>query len=171
MRALAVLGLSYLLMGLETTLLYQAGVGRLAPDLGALGVVFAAANLSLVVGAVTAMMIGFLSDAFAMGSPVGLYAEVYVLLFLIFRMVFRKLALKGMITSLMVGFLAPLLCGVLAMFIGWIFDQVFDGYAVAVRAFVPNALVTAPLAPVVFFLYERLDRALTRRRGGSVFFN
>ena len=169
MKALGYIGLAYLLLGVEAVILFLLDLSFHAPDLGAVIVVFLGTMMPLRAGVVTAFCIGVLQDGFT-GAPVGMFAEIFVILFLIVHRMASKVSIGGPVAMMMAGFFASLLSQTLFLLLTGIFDHAFDGYGQGMRAVVPNALVTAPFAPLVFILFVKVDNLMSRRRRENMFF-
>jgi len=169
MKALAYIGIAYLILGIESVILFLLDLPFHAPDLSAVIAVFLGTTMSLRMGVVTAFSIGLLQDGFT-GAPVGLFTETLVILFLLARGVASKMTVAGPVAVMLVGFCASLLSQVLFLVLTGIFDQSFSGYQQGVRAMVPNALITAPFAPLVFIIYAKVDNLMSRRRRENMFF-
>lgn len=171
MKGPILLLLAYLLLGLESPLLHQLNLSLYAPDLALVIVLYVALTMQGLTGATTAFLVGLLKDGFAMGSPVGMFTEISVLVYFTFRFMAHKVTLRGAGAQMIVTFLATLLGGGLFLLLTAVFDRAFDSYRSIVSMIVPQALITAPFAPVVFFLCSRVDGLFARRKRESVFFS
>jgi rod shape-determining protein MreD len=171
MRPPLLLLLTYLLLGLESPLLHQLNLSLYAPDLALIVVLWIAMNMSGTTGAVTAFLVGLLKDGFAMGSPVGMFTEIAVLVYFLFRFMAHKLTLRGVVPQMVVTLLGALVSGVFFVTLTAIFDRGFDSYGSILSMIVPQALITAPFAPLVFSLCGLADTLFSRRKKDSVFFS
>ena len=170
MRVLLILALTYLMLGLESPLLHQLNLSLYAPDLAVLVVVWLALNVEGLTGALAAFAIGLLKDGFALGSPVGMFTEISVLVYYSFHFLAHKVTLRGVATQMILAVLGVLLAGVLFLALTAIFDRGFDSYGSILSMIVPQALITAPFAPMVFWLCGFSDTVFSRRRKDNVFF-
>ncbi len=169
-RSLAVLLIVYLLLGLESPLLHQLRVALLAPDVALVAVVWLGLNFPPVAGVITAMAVGFLKDAFVPTVPVGMHAEIFVIVFQLSRLMAGRVLVRGVITLMVTAALVSALASGLYLLLTLLFDRSFTAYALVARLMLPHALVTAPFAPFVFFLLDRVDRAFRRRGSGDMLF-
>ena len=109
-------------------------------------------------------------DGFAMDAPVGIHAEVFVILFMLAHRLQGKVNVQGTLPAMIVGFLASVTAHMVFFGLTGIFDQTYTGFSNMLPGMLPNALVTAPFAPIVFFLYSRSNAVLARKRRENVFF-
>ncbi|GMV39289.1 MAG: hypothetical protein AMXMBFR64_10050 [Myxococcales bacterium] len=170
MRVLLILVLTYLLLGLESPLLHQLNLSLYAPDLAILVVIWLAVNIGGLTGALVAFAIGLMKDGFALGSPVGMFTEISVLVYYLFRFLAHKVTLRGVVSQMILAFLGVLVAGVLFLLLTMIFDRGFDTYGSILSMIVPQALISAPFAPMVFWLCGFADTVFSRRRKDNVFF-
>lgn len=172
MRGLAVFLVCFLLLGFESPLLQQLDVARYAPDLVLVTVFYVGLTTRFEVGLLLALMLGLCKDGFTGGAPVGLYTEIAVVTFLVIFKLSRRLVLRNAISVMLVTALLSLGSGVLEMILATVFDRTFGqgdaGAGLVLATMLPQALITAPFAPVIFALLDRVDGWTTRRRD-SVF--
>lgn len=171
MRGLLTILLVYVLLAVESPLLYQLQLSYYAPDFALLVVLYLGMTWTTARGVAAAIVIGLLKDGFALGSPVGMYMHIAVVLFLLSHAVARQLNLRPVGLSVFAAFVASLLSSLLFLLLTLVFDRSFEQYGLIVKMMGPQGLVTAPFAPLVFLLLERLDRMTLRRRSGSIFFH
>lgn len=171
MRALVTILLVYVLLSIESPLLYQLSLSFYAPDLALVVLLYMGMTWSTVPGVIAALVIGLLKDGFALGSPIGMYTHIAVVLFLSARAVAAQLNLRPVVISVFAAFLASLLSSLVFLVLTLVFDRSFEQYGLVFKMMGPQALVTAPFAPVLFLLLERIDRLTLRRRSGSIFFH
>ena len=169
MRGFVSIFVVYVLLALESPLLDKLDLAFYAPDLALIVVLHLAMGSRTAAGVLTAMAIGLLKDGFALGSPVGLYTEVLVVVFLLAKIVGRRFRLNATFTGMLTAFVGSLVSSVMFLLLTLIFDRSFDDYGLIFRMMGPQAIVTAPFAPLIFMLMERVDR-LTIRRRGTLFF-
>jgi rod shape-determining protein MreD len=168
-RAFAVLIVSYALMGLESPLLQELELSFFAPDLALISVVWVAFNMNSVSGALTCFVLGAMKDGFVMGAPIGMHMEIFVVEFYLLRLVSGRIPIRGLLTSMLATGMAELLAVLLFGFLSVIFDPTFQHYSMLWRLMVPVALVTAPFAPLVFYLLDRVDRVFRQSGRDSLF--
>jgi rod shape-determining protein MreD len=170
-RALVTVLTVYVLLALESPLLYQLSLSFYAPDLGLITILYLGMTWGTVPGVLAALAVGLLKDGFALGSPIGLYMHIAVVLFLGTRAIAAHLNLRPVVVSVFAAFVASLASSLLFLLLTLVFDRSFENYALIFRMMGPQALVTAPFAPILFLLFERVDRLTVRRRSGSIFFH
>ena len=170
MRAIAILIISFLLLALESPLLHHLHLSFYAPDFGLIVVLYLGMRFDTATGVVTAMFVGLLEDGFSLGSPLGMHMHVAVVVLLLTRALSTRLDIRPTAMSILVAGVASLLSSVLFLLLTLIFDRTFDDYALVLRMLGPQALITAPFAPIIFLLLEKVDRITTRRRHGTIFF-
>ena len=168
-RSLAVILIAYLLLGLESPLLHQLHISLLAPDVTLVIAVWLGLHFPPVAGCLTSLAIGFLKDGFVSTVPVGMHAEIFVTVFFFARLMAGRVLVRGVVTLMLTAALASMAATLLYVLFSLLFDRAFSAYAMVFRLLLPSALVTAPFAPIVFFLLDRVDRVLHRRGGGGVF--
>ncbi|MFT7625372.1 MAG: rod shape-determining protein MreD [Myxococcota bacterium] len=168
-RALAVLMVGYLILALESPMLQQLQLSFFAPDLGLIVVVWVALNMNFTSGVMTCFVLGYLKDGFVMGAPIGMHMEIFVVVFVVLRLLAGKLQMRGLLTLLVTTALATVLACMLFALLSLLFDGTFTDYGLVVRLAIPVALVTAPFAPVVFFVLDRVDATFVRRGKDSLF--
>jgi rod shape-determining protein MreD len=171
MRALLTIFTVYVLLGVESPLLHQLHLSFYAPDLALIVVLHLARTWNPVPGVIAALFVGLLKDGFALGAPIGMYMEISVVLFVASRAVAAQLNLRPVVASVVAALVASLASSILFLGLTLVFDRSFDQYGLILRMMGPQALVTAPFAPILFLLFERIDRLTTRRRSGSIFFH
>ena len=168
-RGLAVLMVSYLLLAIESPLLQELRQSYFAPDLALLVVVWVGLNMNATSGALTCFFLGFLKDGFVMGCPVGMHMEIFVIVFFLTRIFVGKVQLKNTWILIFACFVASLLASLLFALLLLLFDPHFTAYELVFRLMLPVALVTAPFAPAIFYVLERIDRMFLRRGRDTLF--
>ncbi|MBT9560301.1 MAG: rod shape-determining protein MreD [Myxococcales bacterium] len=169
-QSIAVTFAVYLLLGIEAPLLQQLHLQYFAPDLALVAVLWCALRLPVVAGALTCLVVGFLKDGFVMGAPVGMHAEIFVILFLVGRYLAAKVPVRGLSTLVVSTVALSIAASSLFVLLSLIFDPYFESYRMVFRLMFPVALVTAPFSPVVFFVLDRVDALFARssRRDGLI---
>jgi len=164
-QALAVWSAVYLMLAIESPLLQNLHLAFFAPDLALIAVVWIALHMSFEGGALLCFALGYLKDGFVMAVPIGMHMEIFVLLFMLVRYFSGKLLVRGLPTLILtVGVTSVLASGLFAV-LSLLFDPTFTDYQLVMRLTLPVALVTAPFAPVVFFLLDRIDGLFMRKQG------
>jgi rod shape-determining protein MreD len=171
MRALIVILLTYLVVGLESPLLHRLEVSLYAPNLALIAVIFAAWAMPGLDGLIAAFVIGLLHDGFAMGAPVGMHTEISVLVFLALRFPARRMSLQSPIPLMALTVIASVISSALFFLLSAIFDRQFGSFGLIFSVMVPNALVTAPFAPLLFPLYSWASERFAPRRGRELYFS
>jgi len=169
MTILAHLFAMYVLLGLESALLLQMGLSFHAPDLAAVAVIYLALRIGFFEGLVTVMLLGLLQDAFSMGAPIGIHVEAFVLLFLLARRIGGRIVVNSPVAIMVVGFLASTVAQGAVLLLTVVFDQSYSEFAQGAAGVIPNALVTAPFAPVVFWVLAWAGGIVSPRRTGDMF--
>jgi rod shape-determining protein MreD len=172
MRWIAIVLFAFLLLAFESPLLHQVRAGAYAPDLGLIVVLYIAFVASYETGLMAALAIGLLKDAFSMTAPVGLHMEIFVLTFIAARRLSRRIDLHGPVSVVALTAVACIATSLVEMALCLIFDQSFNASGrtsdVLLSAMLPEALLTAPFGPVIFWALGHIDR-LTTRKGESIY--
>jgi len=172
MRGLAFILLCFLLLAFESPLLHQLGSARYAPDLALVAAIYIGLTTPFARGVGTVLAIGLLRDAFTTATPVGLYMEVLMMVFLICQGLSRRLVVRGPVGTMVIVFGFSLVASIAEIVLSLIFVRTFTqgegGPGLILVAMVPQALVTAPFGAALFWLFDRVDRLVTRAPG-SVF--
>jgi len=154
---------TYVLLAIESPLLQEIHVSIYAPDVALVAVLLAAWTMPWIGGLLTALAVGLLHDAFAMSGPPGLHAEIAVLVFMAAWPLVRRLSPRSTLAVVAVTFVASLLSSGLFFVLTAIFDRHFAAYGLIGRAALPNALVTVPVAALLFPVLARVG-VVGRRR-------
>jgi len=149
--------LGYLLLSLESPLLTSFHVRMYAPDPALAVVVYAAATLDFGSGIMLAAMLGLIKDGFASGVPVGLYVEIYVLIYLSCFALSRRLDYRNVVLITLVVMCGSLISSLLFFVLSAIFDRDFEQFDMIFRMALPQALITAPMGPIVSGILSYLD--------------
>lgn len=164
MRGFLVIVLTYVFLAVESPLLYELNLAFYAPDFALLAVLYVAMCMGTSSGVVTAALIGLLKDGFALGSPLGMYMHISVVTFFVVRAVASHINLRSLIPSILAALVASLLSSLLFLVLTLIFDRVFTDHGMVLRMMFPQALITAPFAPVLFLVFEKVTGLASRRR-------
>lgn len=168
MRSLGILLLAFLLLAFESPFLKEASPSHYVPDLALLIVIYVGLTSTFQAGMGLALGIGLIKDAFTMTTPVGLYMEIFALVFLVAYRLSRRLALRGPLAVILISLVFSLGAALGELGLRLVFDRTFllgtSGPGLILGSMLPQALATAPFAPVIFWLYDRLDGLTTRKR-------
>lgn len=166
MRGFSLVLLVFLLLAFESPLLHQLGAARYAPDFALVAVVYVGLTSTFSSGIATVLAIGLLRDAFTTATPIGLYMEIAVLIFIVCQRLARRLVVRGPVGAMVVLFGFSIVSSLLEILLSLIFVRTFvdgaSGPGAILVAMVPQALVTAPFAAVLFWIFDRVDRLVTR---------
>ncbi len=160
LRVLAYLLLGYLLLSLESPLLTSFHIRMYAPDPTLALVVFAAASFEFTLGVILAALLGLLKDAFSSGVPLGMYVEIYVILVLGCYALTRRLDYRNVVLITLVTLFASLLASLLFFVMSAIFDRDFEQFDLIFRMAIPQALITAPMGPIIAGMAHWLDEKI-----------
>ncbi len=173
MRSIGILLLGFLLLAFESPFLHEASVSHYAPDLALCVVLYVGLTTGLASGMGVALLLGLLKDGFALSSPVGLHMEIAAVAFLVSFRLSRRLALRGPGPLMLIAMFFSMGASLLELLLSLVFDRTFGhgagGPTVILVSMIPQALATAPFAPLVFWLLDKLDALTTRKGGDSVY--
>jgi rod shape-determining protein MreD len=143
-----------ILIGLQTMIANLFFSGKLVVEISLLMVLYAGFNLAWVKGGILCFIIGFFLDYF-MGSVSGLFALIYLALFLLARFVSSRVyAEKTLFIVAFVG-LSSLVEGMLII----VFYRLAFGLDKLPHiwdVFLPQAIIVGLLAPLIFSLMRKL---------------
>lgn len=172
MRGLAFLLVGFLILAFESPLLYRANMAPYAPDLALIMVLYVSLTSRYISGLVLVLCFGLLKDAFSLSAPVGIYMETMVLAFLVCHRMSRRLALRGPVGVVVITAVFSLGASLVEMGLSVIFDETFEagerGVGLVLASMLPQALITAPFGPLIFWIMERVER-LTARQSETVY--
>ena len=134
---------------LQMTLLPAYLKDPFQPNLIIILVVYAGLNMPHRFGGVAAFGLGILQDSFS-GIFLGLHAFSYLCLYTLLSQLADRLFTNNRVLFVMVVFLATLACALLNLVMLLIFSVSNGVYASILPALIPQALVNALLASVVF---------------------
>jgi len=143
------------LIVLQTTLAEVIFSQYLAVEISLIVVIYAGFRLQLVRGALLAFVLGFVYDCLA-GSALGLFALIYVLIFLM------SFFVSGKMDTEKTHFIAlfTLLCAFLEEFMLILFYNLaygFDIFNNLQPALLPQALIVSLLAPAFFYIMRQVE--------------
>jgi rod shape-determining protein MreD len=160
--------LAYLLLSLESPMLTSFHIRMYAPDPALAVVVYAAATMSFLPGILLSACLGLLRDGFSGGVPVGMYVEIYALIFMVCYAVARRLDYRNVVLMTLATLGASLLASLLFFVLSAIFDRDFEEFDMIFRLAIPQALITAPMGPIVAGILLWLDeRIMSTERDGQ----
>jgi len=166
MRAIGIFLMSFLLLSFLSPLLAQVSTAHYTPDLLLLIVVYVGLTTTFGTGIALALSLGLVKDGFT-PTPIGMWMEIFVITFLISHRLSRRLALRGPLALMFIAAFFSLGASLLELILSTTFDRQFgegqSGPHTIIEAMVPQALATGPFAPVVFWLFDRLDSWTTRK--------
>jgi len=150
--------LSILLIILQSMINDIIFSGRLVFELSLIIVVYAGFRFDLIRGSILAFILGFVFDCVA-GSVLGLFAFIYVVVFLCSFFASDRLATEKIyiiaLFSFFCAFLKELMM-ILFYYSAFKFDVLVNMYFV----FLPQALIVGLFAPVFFYLMRRVEVSL-----------
>lgn len=159
-----------MLLGLESPLLGSFSSQLFAPDVLVISALFIAHRGGLLPGALTIFAIGLLKDGFCLAAPVGVFAEVGVLIFLGARLTSRHTNLGTPVSLMATSAVATLVATGLFMLFETVFHREFGSHAQALRMALPLSLITMLAAPFQFAILDRVGKFFERRSSaGSMF--
>jgi len=146
---------SILLIVLQNTAADIIFSGGLVLEISLIVVIYAGFRFSLIKGAISAFVLGFVFDCIA-GSVSGLFTLSYVLVFFLSFFVSARLVIERM------HFIAlfTLICALLEEFAVVLFYNLiygFDMFHNTPIVFLPQALIVGLLAPVFFYMMRRVE--------------
>ncbi len=169
LRFVLYLLLGYLLLSLESPMLTSFHIRMYAPDPTLALVIFAAVSFELAPAVALAACLGLLKDGFSSGVPLGMYVEIYVLVMLACHALSRRLDYRNVVLMTLVALCASLASSMLFFVFSAIFDRDFEQFDLIFRLAIPQALITAPMGPIVAGLAGWLDGRLIPRDSDGLF--
>lgn len=168
MRNLALMLTSFMLLAFESPLLHEASMARYAPDVVLVATVYIGLTSTFHAGLFAALVLGLTKDAFALATPLGMYTEIMAVVFLTTWRLSRQLALQGAIGTMLLAFFFSIGASALELLLSLVFDRSFTaeegGALQTLLAMLPQALMTAPFGPIVFWILGWVDRLTSRRK-------
>jgi rod shape-determining protein MreD len=158
--------LAMALLTLESVLVQRAGLVLSRIDVTVVLLAFLALRASLLEGACSAFAVGYLLDLMS-GQPTGLYTFLGVFTFLMCRLVFSLVDVRGPVAFVLFTMGADVGHGLLAAFFGWL--TVKDGSATAVLPGLPlQVALTGAAALVLYPLLRKLEVRNERTQVGGL---
>jgi hypothetical protein len=152
-----------LLLALESPLLHNVGRWWLAPDVLVLAAVYLGSRGNFVAGLLAASAAGLAKDGFSLAAPVGIFAEIGAIGFLATRLIGRRVDLGSLMPTMATCGVATFIAVGLFVTFEVIFHRAFSAVEEVLRAGPPMALGTMLLAPLFFWLYDRVGDLFERR--------
>lgn len=169
LRFILYLLLGYFMLSLESPMLTSFHIRMYAPDPTLALVIFAAVSFEFAPAVALAACLGLLKDGFSSGVPLGMYVEVYVLVMLACHALSRRLDYRNVVLMTLVALCASLASSMLFFVFSAIFDRDFEQFDLIFRLAIPQALITAPMGPIVAGLAGWLDGHLIPRDSDGLF--
>lgn len=171
MRAIGTFLLGFLLLSFLSPLLSQVGTTHYTPDIILLIIMYVGLTTTFGTGITLVLALGLVKDGFT-PTPIGMWMEIGVIAFLVSHRLSRRLALRGPLALMFIAAFFSLGASMIELVLSATFDRQFgmaqSGPHTIIGAMVPQALATGPFAPVVFWLFDRLD-AWTSRKTESIY--
>lgn len=166
MKFLVTVLLAMALLTLESVLVQRAGLVLSRIDVTVVLLAFLALRTSLLEGACSAFAVGYLLDLMS-GQPTGLYTFLGVFTFLVCRLVYSLVDVRGPVAFVLFTMGADMGHGLLAAFFGWL--TVKDGSATAVLPGLPlQVALTGAAALALYPLLRKLEGRPERTQAGSL---
>lgn len=167
MKYLAWILMAYLLLAVISPLLGHLDAQLYAPDVALLTSLFVGSRCATVPAVLTGFAVGLLKDGFSMSAPVGVYAEINVLIALLARGLQSRVDLISPLPVIATSAAASLLASALFLAFESVFHRSFENYAEVAATALPLALTTMLVAPGQFALMERIRRRFEQQSRGA----
>jgi rod shape-determining protein MreD len=166
MKFLVTVVLAMALLTLESVIVQRAGLVLSRIDVTVVLLAFLALRASLLEGACSAFAVGYLLDLMS-GQPTGLYTFLGVFTFLMCRVVFSLVDVRGPVAFVLFTMGADVGHGLLAAFFGWL--TVKDGSTTAVLPGLPlQVALTGVAALALYPLLRKLEGRHERTQAGTL---
>ena len=166
MKFLVTVVLAMVLLTLESVIVQRAGLVLSRIDVTVVLLAFLALRATLLEGACSAFAVGYLLDLMS-GQPTGLYTFLGVFTFLLCRLVYSLVDVRGPVAFVLFTMGADVVHGLLAAFFGWL--TVKDGSATAVLPGLPlQVALTGAAALALFPLLRKLEVRHERTQAGGL---
>ena len=116
-----------------------------------------------------ALAAGLLKDGFSLAAPLGLFAEINVLVVLGARLLSRRVDMHSTVPMMATSAATSLVASALFLLLAAIFDRDFGDSDQVLTMALPLALMTMLVAPLLFALFDRVGRIGNRRGTGSFY--
>lgn len=167
MQSIAIIGLGFSLLAVQSALAQIVPWDMLVPSLGLPVILYMGlSGFNAGHGAILAFAIGYMTDVFA-GSPMGLHTMVAVATFLVSRLAALRLFLQGWVFEMVLTFALALFSSILVLLLRALFDKDLSGLLVHLKIVSWRAAATAIAAPLVYRLTGWTAKASPGRRIGE----
>ncbi len=149
----------------QATLFVYLPIQRIRPDIVLILIIHWGLILRPVSGGLHVLFLGYLMDLFS-GNPFGLYTFTRLLLFYLVQLFKSRFYLERILSQSLFVFLFALLEGliILALLSALNPAPLRNLYPLFFTLYLPQSLLTAIIAPVVFFLLHRFSFTLFQRQ-------
>ena len=168
MKHLAWIAMAYLLLAVISPLLGHLDAQLYAPDVALLTALYVGARSEALPAVLTGFAVGLLKDGFSMSAPVGVHAEICVLVALMARGLQSRVDLVSPLPVIATSAAASLLSSALFLAFESVFHRSFDNHAEVAATALPLALTTMLVAPAQFALMERIRRRFDQQSRGAM---
>lgn len=145
----------------QTSILNLLFMGRINVEMSLALVIYAGFRMNFIPGALLSFMTGFFLDG-AMGAVAGLFALIYVCIFLVANLAAGRAYIEHTILIVLFTFLCSLIEGLtIVLFYKAVHDV--NIFMSMLHVFLPQALVVSALSPLFFKIFNFVE-ALFRER-------
>jgi len=164
MKFLTTVGLTLLLLTLESVAVKYLGLSVSRIDVTVAVVAFLSLRASTVEGAMSSFVVGYLLDLMS-GRPTGLYTFLAVLTFLIGRLAASLVDVRSAAVFVIFAMAADLVHGLLAIFFSWLTsrDAAFGSKLLAIPL---QVALTGLAALLLYPLFRKFDSGAERSEVG-----
>ncbi|MBM4386113.1 MAG: rod shape-determining protein MreD [Deltaproteobacteria bacterium] len=156
----------FLILCLESPLLLELRTSLYPPDIVITALIFIRIHSAFLPSLLFVFMLGLVKDSLTMGSPLGLYTEIYVLLLFLNELFIHRVNFNSSLSIVMVSFVYSTVASLLFFLFSLIFDSSFSNYGIIFDALLPSALLTSLCSPLFFYLFTWIGGRFRRRMGG-----
>lgn len=148
----------FLIVSLESPFLTKVDLNFYPPDICLICVIYLGATSSSLAGVIFSMLLGFLKDSFALGIPMGMFAEIYVIIFIVSFLLSKKVRLSSIGPLLAFSFILNI-CAILLFFLfSFAFFKGFAEYEIIFKAMIPHSFLTMLFSPIFFHIFIWIDK-------------
>lgn len=122
------------------------------------------------IGVIISFISGYFVDSFSAGSPMYLFSFIYVVLFLVFKLIGSRFYLFGFIAHISLSFLGCLTANLLILFFRSIFERSIPDFMLIIKILFVKSIITAIVTPLIFNIVKRLEirYRIFKREGNKV---
>lgn len=164
MRNGVIILLLFGMLAIQTPILSLLGLSNYSANLGVITVMFLAGTASGLGGFVASIIAGVLVDAFTPGGLLGMHMETLGIGYLLAVGLSRRVDLMRPLPLMVVSFVLCLTDTLLFYIFSIIFDREFSQHAAVLMWSIPHAMLTALMAPILFYLLGLIDNRMRGRR-------